>query len=244
MEIRHGVMPRGESWSLVSASLSQVETLSKQLGLVATVAQIERTRRMVSGDEGGFDLDSFGRALMEVNVRLIDELEARKIYTIESDRAQYLESSQFPGVVCDRFPDAAFDMDEAARCFAFERPTACVYHLMRVSEYGLQGIGKKLGMKDERPNWEPIIAKIDSELKKPYKERQYEGMSEFLAHASAHLNAVKIAWRNRVMHVDRKHTVEEAREIYQATIGLMRYIAENLPNERGIVESIRGIIKS
>jgi hypothetical protein len=113
---------------------------------------------------------------------------------------------------------------------------------MRVTEHGLQEIAKRIGIKDPRPNWEPIICKIDSELKKGYKDRQYKGMSDFLANVSAHLNAVKVAWRNRVMHVDTKHTMEEAREIYSATAGLMRYIAENLPNDAGMVALVRGII--
>ena len=74
-----------------------------------------------------------------------------------------------------------------------------------------------------------MIAKIDAELKALYKDRKYKGSADLLASMSSHLHAVKVAWRNRVMHVEKKHTMEEAREIYAATGGLMRYLAENLP---------------
>jgi hypothetical protein len=45
------------------------------------------------------------------------------------------------------------------------------------------------------------------------------------------LNAVKVAWRGPTMHIDKKHTMEEARDIYGATAGLMRYLADNLPEQ-------------
>jgi hypothetical protein len=122
-------------------------------------------------------------------------------------------------------------MDEAAKCLAVERPTACVFHLMRITEYGLQAIARSLGMTDARPNWEPIIAKINVEIKTPYEKRCFKGNTDFLANVSTHVHAVKVAWRNRVMHVEHKHTMEEAREIYGATRGLMRYLAENLPRQ-------------
>ena len=183
--------------------------------------------------------------LSEITQRLWDELGAKTILMISEVESKYFEDSQFPVVVFDKFPQVSFDATEAGKCLAMSRPTACVFHLMRVTEYGLHEIGKTLGMKEEKPNWEPIILKIDAELRKPYKEREHKGLRDFLANVSVHMNAVKVAWRNRVMHVDKKHTPEEAIEIYSATCGLMRYISENLPTpeKKTALSVIRGMIK-
>ncbi|HET8546424.1 MAG TPA: hypothetical protein VFL57_00390 [Bryobacteraceae bacterium] len=230
MDIRCGRIPRDQTWVIMATELRLLRDHCQRIGLAATVAQIERTAESITGNHGyGFDLDVISRDLIQVQLRLNDELKGRVLYAIDSDKAVYMTDSQFDPKVSEVFPDAAFDMDEAAKCYALNRATACVFHLMRVTEYGLQAVGKTLGMKDDRPNWEPIIAKIDSEIKKPYKDRQFKGQTEVLAHISSHMHAVKIAWRNRAMHIEKKHTIEEAREIYDATRGLMRYLAENLP---------------
>jgi hypothetical protein len=178
---------------------------------------------------------------MEVNTRMMDELDARYLYGVDSSKAAYIESNQFSSSVGERFPDAIEDMDEAARCFAFERPTACIFHLMRVTEHGLKAFADLLEIKDHAPTWEPIIRKIDDELKAPYKDRKYKGNQDFLANASTHLHAVKVAWRNKTMHVEKINTMEHAKEVYDATCGFMRYLAENFPQRKpGIVQSIRG----
>jgi hypothetical protein len=131
-------------------------------------------------------------------------------------------------------------MDEAAKCFAFERPTACIFYLMRVTEFGIKAFADLLGIDDHNPTWEPIIRKVDSELKTDYNKRKFKGSQELLANSSTHLHAVKVAWRNKTMHVEKVNTMEHAKEIYDATAGFMRYLAENLPDKKmGIVQSIR-----
>jgi hypothetical protein len=49
----------------------------------------------------------------------------------------------------------AEDISEAAQCLALNRPTACVFHLMRVMETGVQILGNRLGIQltaDEAKN--------------------------------------------------------------------------------------------
>jgi hypothetical protein len=172
---------------------------------------------------------------------MMDELDSRYLYCVDSSKAEYARANQFASCVGERFPDAIADMDEAGKCFAFERPTACIFHLMRVTEVGLNAFAALLEISDHNPTWEPIIRKIDSELKADYKDRKYKGDQKFLANASAHLHAVKVAWRNPTMHVDKVNTMEHAKEIYDATCGFMRYLAENFPQRKpGIVQVIRG----
>jgi hypothetical protein len=211
-QCRSGVSPTSGSWSLIASELGCLERECAALGLTNTLSQIKRIKPVFFDNASpGYD---FPRDILDVQLRLNDELRERKVFMLDGKDARYFEAHGFPAMIGERFPQAIYDMEEAGKCLALERATACAFHLMRVTEYGLQALGKKVGIAHERPDWEPVIRKIDAELKKPYAEREYKGMADFLAHASAHLNAVKVAWRNRVMHVERKHTIEEAREIY------------------------------
>ena len=228
-QIQQGIQPTTFGWKTISSSLAEVDKYCREMGLAATCAQMARVQQMLTTDSGSFRIETFGMALMEVQTRLIDELEARALYAVESDYAGYVTDHQFAPSVVDRFPDSAFDLDEAAKCYAFGRSTACVFHLMRITEHGLNAVAGLLSIVDPLgPNWDQVIKKIDSELKADYKDRRFKGQAEVLSHISTHLHAVKIAWRNKTMHVDKKHTQEEAREIYSATRGLMRYLAEHL----------------
>ncbi len=229
-QVSNGITPTSRSWNAVAGEMGALQRLCENLGLNSTIAQMKRVKNTISDHSSELDLNRFARDVFEVQIRMIDELEARTLFLMSPEEAKYFSGNQFAQVVAERFPDATFDMDEAGKCYATERATACVFHLMRVTEYALQAIGKLLGMTDQRPNWEPILKKIDDELKAEYKNRQFKGSYDLLANASTHLQAVKVAWRNRAMHVQTKHTMEEAREIYGATTGLMRYLAENVPN--------------
>jgi hypothetical protein len=227
-QVNSGVKPAEDSWGLVAMGLGMLERACGPLELTNTLAQVERLKPILT--KGGYvNHRDLARDIMEVHTRMMDELKGRTLLSLTSEEAHYFADHQFAPVVCEYFPEASFDIREAAKCFALERPTACVFHLMRTTEYGVQAIARFLGMTDPRPNWEPVIAKIDSETKAPYNLRQFKGSTDFLAAVSTHIHAVKVAWRNRVMHVEHKHTMQEAREIYSATRGLMRYLAENLP---------------
>lgn len=77
---------------------------------------------------------------------------------------------------------------------------------------------------DPKPNWDPILRKIDSELKLRHSERTIQGSVEFYAELSAHMHAIKLAWRNRVMHVDQIVTEERAKPIFYAVVTFMNYL--------------------
>lgn len=243
-QVYSGVIPRGSSYGMIGGELGVLQRHCTALGLSSTLAQIERVKEMVNEQHAlAHSPQAMADAIMEVSTRLIDELESRKFYAVTAERNSYVSGNQFSASVGERFPDAIPDMDEAARCFAFERPTACIFHLMRVTEVGINAIADLLGMKDHNPTWEPIIRKIDAELKADYKERKFKGNQDFLANASTHLHAVKVAWRNKTMHVEKINTMEHAKEIYAATCGLMRYLSEHLPKRNpGIVRSILGTL--
>lgn len=229
-QIKSGIEPTMESWNRVAGSLGKLERECERLGLSNTLAQIRRIKPIFVEGSSAVNWNDLGRDVIEVQLRMNDELEACTLFLLTHEEANFYSDHHFPISVVDYFQESIFDMEEAGKCRAVERPTACVFHLMRVTEHGIQAVAKLIGITDPRPNWEPIILKIDSELKQPYEKRQFKGSGDLLASISTHFHTVKIAWRNRVMHIEKKYTGEEAREIYAATVGLMRYLAENLPS--------------
>lgn len=73
--------------------------------------------------------------------RFEDELRGVLFLAIPlSSQAYYETPREQWGVSPDKFSDAIYDIEEASKCIALHRSTACVFHLMRVMEHGLKGI--------------------------------------------------------------------------------------------------------
>ncbi len=65
--------------------------------------------------------------------RIEDELQSVLCLYIPLDRVAYFVNAEpFGADFVQAFPSAAFDVEEAAKCLACARPTAAVFHLMRV----------------------------------------------------------------------------------------------------------------
>ena len=119
----------------------------------------------------------------------------------------------------DKLPSIGEDISEAGKCLGLRRPTAAVFHLMRVMEVGVQKFGEKLGLTFiDQKVWQIILDGINLEIKKLGKTpdaKLYAGMS-------AHLFNVKLAWRNEAMHPKATYTVDEAEAIFNAVRAFMR----------------------
>jgi hypothetical protein len=50
------------------------------------------------------------------------------------------------------------------------------------------------------------------------------------------MHAVKIAWRNRVMHIDPIVAKDRAKAIFDATIGLMNHLATRLSEQGELLD--------
>jgi hypothetical protein len=163
-----------------------------------------------------------------------DELPSIMVWQVPRERTAFFERTLFGGKVAQQYPSAATDIEEAGKCLAMGRSTACVFHLMRVMEAGLRSLGASL--KDENldpnlnPNWETILRRCDRELQKPLSERTPEWRTDgaFLSTATANLRAVKEAWRNPTLHVERSYDDEEAFDVWNAARAFMRHLAGRL----------------
>jgi hypothetical protein len=152
------------------------------------------------------------------------EMEDRLFMYINPDRAaRYDQRELFGKDVNSKFPTIQFDLVEAGNCYATGRSTAVVFHLMRIMETGVQAFGTKLGVKltDEK-NWQNILDEVNKAIRGlSAKDPATVAMSQ----ASANLYAVKLAWRNEVMHPKDTYTLEEADNLIRQVKIFMEQLA-------------------
>ncbi|MEJ7811179.1 MAG: hypothetical protein WKG32_12270 [Gemmatimonadaceae bacterium] len=181
-------------------------------------------------------VDHAARMVDDLLERTHDQLAARHFLYVAPSLLPYHNAPLVDrwGDVPDKFPSAAFDMEEAGKCLALGRHTASVFHLMRVLEAGLRALGASLGDAkldaDANPTWERILARGNAELLKTADKRspEWRAKQDFYAEALASLRAVKTAWRNPTMHVRGVYDEERTLDIFQAVRGLMRHLATEL----------------
>jgi hypothetical protein len=177
-----------------------------------------------------FTLARLHYLINELINRVKDELQSYVTLCFDHKETEILRiaGTHFGQLVLEKFPTASYDVDEAAKCLAFNRGTACVMHLMRACEVMLRVLAHELGVKD-RNNWGSYLNEISHELDKRAARLQSKTVNEvFYAEAAANLNRVKRAWRNPSMHVDRKYSSAEAENIFGSVKALAEHLATQL----------------
>lgn len=179
--------------------------------------------------------------------RCVDaEIRSRLFFLIPYERSRYLifvtddEGDGIPphvgqeirrfAPVLDKFGSIVLDLEDAGQCFATGSFTACVYHLMRVSEYGLVSLAVNLGADPGVSSWEKLLRKIDikiSEFDKTHPEG-WEQDRTFYSEAAALMINVKNSWRNSVSHIRRSYDEQRARRIFNSVEALMQHLASRL----------------
>jgi len=190
------------------------------------------------------DLETKSLAMSIVSTRINDlreliakEMQGRMFMYVPLDRAAYFDATGaglFGNEVGLRFPSAKFDSAEAGNCLAAGRSTACVFHLMRVLEIGLDVLAKVFGVSMQHTNWEPAIREIEAKIRDMHKDPNWTAKAdwkqqrEFYAQAASHFGILKDAWRNYTMHIRAKYTEEEAKRIFGNTKDFMQKLAVRL----------------
>lgn len=211
------------------AALKRLEDVGRMcatFGFNALFREVERNREYAEARCTYAELRSIAETL---RIRIQDEYADVLLLWVE-EKDYYQKDDLFDVKVGERFKGASFDIKEAGTCYALGRYTACVFHSMRVIEFGLNAIAKRVGYPDDRPMWEPVLNFINAELGKNRDKMSelFKGDIEFLSGISAHMHAVNLAWRRRVAHVERTYTQEEAKRILDETKNLMQHLAVKL----------------
>lgn len=201
--------------------LDVIEQNCIPVGLKGPVKEARRARDVAKTAD--FTYRDASERIARLWERLAEDLEESMIWRVDPDAADDFDISSLGEDIDVAFPKISFDITEAYRCLALDRGTACVFHLMRIMEAGLLKIGvDALGVAPETRGWEVILRIAKKNLD---GRRSGDAKDALLDQTLAQLYAVKDAWRNPVMHVDAKHTTEEAKAILGAAKAFMAKVA-------------------
>jgi len=159
------------------------------------------------------------RQIEELQERIHDELNSQFFVYIPPNRAKYYENPQKDWeqiILRLSNPETLGDIEEAHKCFALSRYTASVFHLMRIMEKAVQLFGKKLRitLDPKKETWYQILIHVNKAIEKyPIATTQQRNKKSNYAAISAHLDNVRIADRNEVMHPKQTYSEEEAKDV-------------------------------
>lgn len=131
------------------------------------------------------------------------------------------------------FPEAARELEEGCKCVALQRPTAAVFHAMRMMEVGMRKFSELLNLPDPATvndrNWGNMLKAIKDEIDRKYppKERLPGTDGVPLEQLYVSLDAVKNAWRNPTMHVTTFYQDGEAIHILRCCAYFMETLAHH-----------------
>lgn len=173
----------------------------------------------------------FSENLTVIGDTLRRELSLVHLFILEKSAQDYFEPSSplFGKDFAIKFPSAVYELDEAAKCIALSRPTASVFHLMRIMEIALYAVSKCLHIPDPvKPgnrNWGSMLQQIKAGV----DARKLHGWSAptdqaFFEGCYASIDAIRVSWRNATMHVENKYDLEEAGHIFTAVRGFMKML--------------------
>ena len=189
------------------------------LGWTELAAQGVRLRNRALSNEQGKVMYELTNDLREA---FLERADRDALLIIPTANRKYYEQEVpiFGKAVADALPEAAQEISEAGKCFALDRWTACIFHLMRALELSLHRIAKELGIAFPAPielqDWGTIVKKIDSridELEKQSRSQQKSEDLRFYSTLNLEFSWFKNAWRNSISHARESYNEEQAANI-------------------------------
>jgi hypothetical protein len=208
---------------------------SARFGAVFKFTQIlcQEFSDRVRNESDQLRFEEIGLFIAKMSERVRHELSLMAVYEIQPNRVDYYNKSAelFGAAVSAAFPSSRDDIEEAGRCLAVGRSTACVFHLMRAITPVLKAIASELGYNEQR-DWGKYLSEMKGGIWRKFpddKTKANDSQREFYSDLESRLRSYKEAWRNPTMHDPEKiYTEEKAGEIFDCVKGFMRKAAERL----------------
>ena len=223
--------------SVVTALIERGEELKKSLhvlGAQITIMAVDEMNASLANTYVTYE--TIANGYKDINHTLRRELTQVTLLSLSADDRKWFEPPEplFGGDFEWMYPSGVFELDEAAKCLALGRPTAAVFHLMRIMEIGIRAIARCLQIPDplkpaER-NWGVVIKEVRTGIDKkwPTAADRMVGDGDLFEALLASLDAVKNPWRNATMHVENKYTDDEAKHIFVAVEGFMKKLVARM----------------
>ena len=129
----------------------------------------------------------------------------------------------FAPSVFDTLPEIArYDLTEAGRCIAFERPTAAAFHVLRATE-GVLRFYYRTMVRQKRIaslNWGPIV----HDLRRRTRTRKYSVLNN-------HLDNIRDSFRNPTQHPEARYDIQEVQDLWSVCVDVINRMIRTLKKE-------------
>ena len=174
-------------------------------------------------------------ASIELRNRFNDDTKGISFFIIPPSQIEHYDKERlFGNAVCDQFPSVTDDISEAGKCLALDRGTACVFHLTRVVEVGLDALAKRLRIPPQK-NWGAYLNRITEclDAKKKPLPKWVKRNELFFRDSAMIIAGIKDKWRNPcVHHISKHYSPNQAEEIFNEVKKLMFHLATKLKERR------------
>jgi hypothetical protein len=179
-----------------------------------------------------------GARVAELRRCFMAELSSTLCYMIVASRESFYtdDAPRFvESKTLEKFPSIKYDLTEAGKCFATERFTASVTHLMKAAEYALVSFSIYSGIQGEdRNNWNKALNLVHAKIRAkelPFDTLTHEEETYFVE-LEGYLRAAKTAWRNPASHIPIVFTESQARSLFEIVRVLLNFASQKLQESR------------
>jgi hypothetical protein len=160
------------------------------------------------------------------------ELASRTFKCISVEKLPYLEPKWLTdGKLFEKYPEIVDEFQKAGRCFAYDENTACIFHLMRVTDSCLRKVADSLKVSYDARNWQGISDKITKNMEQKYQSKSddWKKAEPFYAAILTDIQAIGRGHRNPALHeLERTYDEREARYMLTVIEGFSRHVADSL----------------
>jgi hypothetical protein len=215
---------RPEYRQMIAGSLEKLQRECVRLKLPESEKHVGRMLEVLAFAPHDGEAGFVEKTLQTFTTLFQDQLSMRLFLYVDYDKTKFFKEpeSTFSPEVLANFGEARDDLLEAARCYALDRNTACVFHLMRVAENGLRALARerrvKLPKKKllEWAQWNDIIVELtksaDALANRKAGPARDEAV-EFYRGAIGQFQGFKDAYRNHVMHARKGYDSHQAASV-------------------------------
>jgi len=238
-ETASGTMNKEQATKRLYQAIHALHGACQKAGMTHTSAGVLRTVNHLH--DAALDISALAVEARHVRELVISGLESKYFFAVQMIRAPFVDNYELLGADVSRsFKLAKDDIKDAGTCLVIECSTAAVFHFMRVAEYGLRALARKMKVKltDKRKpqpieygTWEKIIVQLNNRIEEAHQLAQTairEKKLEFYADMAEQCGYLKDLWRNPVSHARRSYNPGEAMGVKQRVGDFMQKLTRGL----------------
>ena len=199
----------------------------EKLGLKMSINQI----RTIADASQRENVGQLCARIKELQVRVWEELDSKVCFCLPQEKVHYWHPLWLVDTpIYDQFRSAWEEFQRAGHCYAFGENTACVFHLMRIVDFGLKQVAKPLGVEYDARNWSGIGNKIREKMEQKYntKTDEWKKSEPMYAEILTDIQAISRGHRNAVLHeLEKKYEERDAQHMLNVVKGFMLHLAKH-----------------